>query len=581
MASYSDTIISRRRVGWLVGVVALVIVGMVARLVQLQLFDHGLYLAQATKTQSRKYQVPAARGEIYAQDGDGTTSPLVLNQTLSTLYADPRYVSNKTTVAAKLAAATGQSADDYTKLLNQNSEYVVLDKKLDPTVSAKIKKLNFAGVGLADTNYRLYPEGSLASQLLGFVNDSGVGQYGVEGYLNSELTGTPGLLKATTDVNGIPIATANNYLKPPVNGKSIVLTIDRNIQSQAETYLAQGVQSNGAVSGSVVIMDPGTGAIKAMANYPTYDPSNYSSVTNYNLFQNDVSSGAFEPGSGFKMFTMAAGLDTGKVTPDTTYTDTGSFKVDGYTVKNAEGKSYGVSSMSKVILFSLNTGAMFVLRTLGGDPNTINAVGKKLFYSYVTQHFGFGAKTGVEQAGESAGTVNPPSSSDVNYANMTFGQGIDVTMLQMAAAAGAIANGGRLYKPYLVDKTTASTGTTTTTKPTLVRSGVISAQTSAELTTMLENVVTEGTGRATNLPGYHVAGKTGTAQIPNPNGPGYLTVGNIGSFTGFAPVGDPKFVMMVRINQPKTPGFAESTTVPVFAQIAQWLLRYYAVPPSG
>lgn len=578
--TYTDTIVSRRRLGGLVAVVGLATVVLLGRLVQLQLFDHSVYLAQATRTQSRKYEVPPERGQIYALDGD-STSPLVLNQTLATLYADPRYVTNKAAVAAKLASVTGQSAATYTKLLGGGGEYVVLAKKLDQATSDKIKKLNLAGVGLSDANYRLYPEGTLASQLLGFVNDSGVGQYGIEGYLNKELAGTPGTLKATTDANGIPIATANNYSKAPVNGQSVVLTIDRNIQAQAEKYIAQGVQSNGAVSGSVVVVDPNTGAVKAMANYPTYDPSNYGSVTNYSLFQNAVVADAFEPGSGFKMFTMAAGLDTGKVTPDTTYTDTGSFTVDGYVVKNAEGKSYGVSSMSKVILFSLNTGAMFVLRMLGGDPNVINHAGKQLLYSYITAHFGFGAKTGIEQAYESAGKVNPPTSSDVNYANMTFGQGVSVTMLQMAMAAAAIANGGKLYKPYLVDKVISPDGKTTVTKPTLVRDHVISPQAATQLTTMLQSVVTSGTGRATNLPGYQVAGKTGTAQIPNPTGPGYLATKNIGSFTGYAPVADPQFVMMVRINEPTTPGFAESTTVPVFAQIAQWLLRYYAVPPTG
>ena len=578
--TYTDTIVGRRRLSGLVVVVALAVAILAGRLVQLQLLDHSIYLAQATRTQSRKYEVPPERGEIYALDGD-STSPLVLNQTLATLYADPRYVNDKAGTAAKLATITGGSAASYQKLLSAGGEYVVLTKRLDQPTSDKIKQLNLAGVGLSDANYRLYPEGTLASQLLGFVNDDGVGQYGVEGYLNKELAGTPGTLKATTDVNGIPIATANNYLRSPVNGQSVVLTIDRNIQAQAEKYIAQGVQSNGAVSGSVVVVDPNTGAIKAMANYPTYDPSNYSSVTNYSLFQNAVVSDAFEPGSGFKMFTMSAGLDTGKVTPDTTYNDTGSFTVDGYVVKNAEGKSYGVSSMSKVILFSLNTGAMFVLRMLGGDPNLINHTGKQVLYDYITAHFGFGAKTGIEQAYESAGKVNPPSSSDVNYANMAFGQGISVTMLQMTMAASAIANGGKLYKPYLVDKVIAPNGTTVTTKPTLVRDHVISATTASQLTTMLEAVVTNGTGRATNLPGYQVAGKTGTAQIPNPTGLGYLANKNIGSFTGFAPVGDPQFVMMVRINEPTTPGFAESTTVPVFAQIAQWLLRYYAVPPSG
>lgn len=298
-------------------------------------------------------------------------------------------------------------------------------------------------------------------------------------------------------------------------------------------------------------------------------------------FANSAATDAFEPGSGFKAFTMAAGLDSGKVKPDTTYNDTGSLVVDGYTVKNSENRAYGPENMNQVILRSLNTGVMFVLKMLGGDANKFTYQGKQTFYDYLTNHFGFGLKTGIEQAGESAGRVNPPKASDVNYANMTFGQGLSVTVVQMVQAYAAIANGGKLYQPYLVGQVIHPDGSVTKTKPKLVRDHVISAQTSSQLSTMLRGVVTQGTGRATNLPGYNVVGKTGTAQIPKADGTGYDPVKNIGSFTGYAPANSPRFVMMVRINAPKTPGFAESTTVPVFANIASWLLRYLAVPPAS
>jgi len=579
MAGYNETIISRRRLGVLSAGSIVVIVGIALRLVQLQVLDHHHYLALARASQSHKYDVLPQRGEIYAMD-DGQMSPLVLNQTLDTLYADPKYINNKTLVAGKLAAAAGGSSADYMKLLSKNSDYVVLATKLPDNLSSKVKALNLAGIGLQAENYRLYPEGSLASQLLGFVNASGQGQYGLEGYFNTKLAGKPGLLDATTDVNGIPIATANNYLRPPVNGDSYVLTIDRNIQAQVEKYLAAGVQAVGAPSGSAVVMDPNTGAILAMANYPTYDPSNYNAVTDYSVFANSVVSNAFEPGSGFKTFTMAAGLDSGKVTPNTTYNDTGTYVVDGYTVKNSENRAYGSENMDDVIQRSLNTGVMFVLRMMGTSADVITLPGKQLLYNYLTGHFDFGIKTGIEQAGESPGHVNPPTSSDVNYANMTFGQGLDVTMIQMVQGYAAVANGGTLYKPYLVGKVMHSNGSSTTTKPTVLKSHIISTQTASELTTMLEGVVDRGTGEATKIPGYEIAGKTGTAQVARPDGQGYDPTDNIGSFTGYGPAGDPKFVMMVRINNPKTPGFAESTTVPVFGQITSWLLRYLEVPPN-
>lgn len=579
MAGYNETIISRRRLGVLTAGSIVVIAAIALRLVQLDILDHHHYLALARASQSHKYDVQPKRGQIFAMDGD-KTSPLVLNETLDTLYADPKYIHDKSGAASKLAAAAGGSVADYQKLLSQHSDYVVLATKLPAELSKKVKALNLAGVGLQPESYRLYPEGVLASQLLGFVNSDGKGQYGLEGFYDQKLEGKPGLLDATTDINGIPIATANNYLRPPVNGDSLVLTIDRNIQAQAEKYLAAGVQAVGAASGSVVIMDPTSGAILAMANYPTYDPAQFGKVTDYSVFANSVVSNAFEPGSGFKTFTMAAGLDTGKVTPTTTYNDTGSDTVNGYVIKNSENRVYGSETMGDVIQRSLNTGVMFVLKSMGTNATAITLPGKQLFYNYLTGHFNFGLKTGIEQAGESPGRVNPPSASDVNYANMSFGQGLNVTMLQMVQAYATVANAGTLYKPYLVKKVIHSNGTTSTTQPIVVKSHIISAQTASQVTTMLEGVVDRGTGQATKIPGYEIAGKTGTAQVAKLSGQGYDPTQNIGSFTGFGPVGDPKFVMMVRINVPKTPGFAESTTVPVFGQITSWLLRYLAVPPA-
>lgn len=579
MTSYNETIVGRRRLGLLTGGSILVIAAIGLRLVQLQIVDHRHYLALARASQSHKYEVLPTRGQIYALDGS-QTSPLVLNQSLNTLYADPKFITNKDSTALALATAAGGSASNYKKLLSTDSEYVVLAKKLSKDLSDKVAALHLAGVGLKAENYRLYPEGALASQLLGFVNADGQGQYGVEGYFDTQLAGKPGLLDATTDINGIPIATANNYLKPPVNGDSYVLTIDRNIQAQVEKYLAVGVQAVGAPSGSAIVMDPTTGAIKAMANYPTYDPSNFSTVKDYSVFANSVVSNAFEPGSGFKTFTMAAGLDSGKVTPTTTYNDTGSVVINGYTVKNSENRVYGSETMGDVIQRSLNTGVIFVLRSMGADVNKITPTSKQAFYSYLTGHFNFGIKTGVEQAGESAGRVNAPSASDVNYANMSFGQGLTVTMVQMVQGYAVVANGGTLYQPYLVQQVIHPDGSTTTTKPKVLKSHVISAQTAAQTTTMLQGVVDRGTGQATKVPGYKIAGKTGTAQVARADGNGYDPTKNIGSFTGFGPVGNPKFVMMVRINEPKVQGFAESTTVPVFGQITTWLLRYLAVPPS-
>lgn len=556
-------------------------VAVLLRLGYLQIIRHDHYTAMAASEHNRKYEVPAARGQIYLQDGE-TKVPLALNQTLKLLYADPSLIQNKQAVADKLAAATGEPAAQYVKAMEGGKEYAVLKTRVDESTAAKIQKLNLKGVGLINQNYRTYPEGSLASQLLGFVNNDNVGQYGIEGHLDKELRGTPGLLNAKTDTNGIPIATSDNLSKAPINGTSLTLTIDRNIQAQAEKFLKEGVENVRADSGSIIVVDPNTGAVKAMANFPTYDPNEYVKTKDYRNFENATVTNAFEPGSGFKIITLAAGLDTGKIKPSTTFVDPGCIEMSKYKICNADGhKGEGNTDMTTVLRDSLNTGVIFVLRQLGTNPNAITPVAKEVFHSYIVDRFQFGRKTGIEQAGEARGVINPPKSNDVNYANMTFGQGESVTMLQMAAAISAIANKGTYYRPYLVEERQLADGSKKRTKPHVVKEQVISESAAKDLTAMMEVVVQRGSGYLAKTPGYNIAGKTGTAQVPNPKGAGYLEDVNIGTFVGFAPAEDPKFVVMVRINHPRVPGFAEKTTVPVFANLTRWLLQYYKVPPSS
>lgn len=577
---------SLRRLNLLYVMLGVLGVAVAARLIFLQVIQYGHYQQLATNEHQRKYEVPANRGQIYLLDGT-TQVPLALDETLGLLYADPSLVKDKAAAAAKLAHATGGSASSYLQDLNQGGEYVVLGGRIDTATAARIQALNLYGVGLKNQDYRTYPEGTLASQVLGFVNNAGDGQYGIEGYFNSLLKGTPGQLNAKTDTNGVPIATADNINKPSVPGDDIVLTLDRNIQAEAETDIQSGVQSAKAASGSILVLNPNTGAVEAMANYPTYDPNNYGQVTNYQTFENPIVDNAFEPGSGFKLITMSTGLDLGKVTPTTTYTDTGCVTITGTKICNDE-QTAGTpnndgpnTTMTEVLRDSLNTGVIFVLESLGGDPGNITLAGKQALYSYITGHFDFGKLTGIEQTGEAAGSVNPPTSNDVNYANMAFGQGVDVTMLQMADAIAAIANGGTLYKPYLVAATIHPDGTQVNTKPIVVQRHVVSQQTSAAMAAMGQVVVQHGTGYKAYTPGYEIAGKTGTAQIPNPNGSGYLAGVNIGSFIGYAPATNPKFLVMVRINEPTNGVDAEDTTVPVFAALVRWLFQYYAIPPSS
>ncbi len=572
---------SNRRFAWLFAFAVLLGSITVGRMFYLQVIQYKHFARLATNEHQRKYEVPASRGQIYLLDGE-TKVPLALNQRLGLLYADPSIIADKRQVATKLAAITGGSAESYLQAMQRGKEYALLDGRIGAATAVKISALHLRGIGMKDQDYRVYPEGSLASQTLGFVNNDGEGQYGIEGYLNRDLKGKPGHLSAKTDTNGVPIANVDNLDKPSVKGTDVVLTLDRNIQAQAEKYLKDGVTAVKAESGSVIVMDPRTGAVKAMANYPSFDPNAYTKVTDYRDFSNAIVSDNFEPGSVFKVITMAAGLDTGKIKPDSTFADKGCEKIDSYDVCNAAGHNGGPNATMTVVLRdSLNTGVMYVLKLLGGDPTKITKTSKQVFHDYITKNFGFGRATGIEQAGESAGYVTPPTSSNVNYANMTFGQGLSVTTLQMATATSAIANGGKLYRPYVVERRIKADGSTVTARPQLLNGSVMSAQAAKDLGGMMEVVVHHGSGYLAYTPGYKIAGKTGTAQIPNPTGKGYLPDKNIGTFAGFAPVEDPQFVVMVRINKPNTPGFAEVTTVPVFANLTRWLLQYYAVPPSG
>lgn len=584
--NFRDTLLQRRRLSFLIGLMSLFGIIFFVRLAFLQVIMHGHYVRQATTSQTRAYEIPATRGQIYDLDGD-RPAPLALNQTLGVVWVDPTHLKDKIKTAQALAAILNGNPAAYASKIDQANRYVELATRVPDDQQAKIKALRLPGVGVTLRDYRTYPEGALAAQVLGFVNADGTGQYGIESYLNNTLAGTPGEFAAKTDTSGVPVAAASNIAKQPVDGTSYVLTIDRNIQAEVERELAAQVRNVKAKSGSVVIMDPSTGAIKAMANFPTYDPNAYQDVTDYSVFSNSTVSSEFEPGSTMKVLTYAAGLDQGKITPDTTYDDPGFYVVDGRKVSNAAGDVAGPHrTMTYALKLSLNTGAMFVLRSLGGALDHINLAGKRTLYDYFTNRFGLGVLTGVEQAGEAQGTVNKPTASsgnDINYANMTFGQGMSVTMIQMVSAMAIIANGGKLYQPTLIAGSLNLDGTLTKQAPKLLRSGIISDKTHGLLNPMLEEVVNHGTGyrAALDNAGYALAGKTGSAQIPKPDGTGYIEGANIGSFLGYAPAAAPRFVMMVRLDQPQGAQFAETTTVPLFSSLSSWLFKYDAIAPVG
>lgn len=567
------------RVYALTAVLALPVLAIVGRLVYVQVLKSGEYRARAVAQQSRKFEVPAKRGEIFVEDG-GELSPVALNNSLKFLYVDPKLIKDPEAVAKKLAPVINQ---DEARLRDQltlkASRYIELKQQIGHEESEKISKLQITGLILRDRDYRYYPESNLLSHVLGYVNSDGKGQYGVEQYLDEKLAGKNGSLKAVTDSNGVPISTQDNISQEPEDGIGAVLTIDRYIQGVAERALKSAIDTNNAPSGSVIVMDPKTGAIRAMVNYPDYDPNAYGKVSadNYNSFINSAVSNQFEPGSGFKPLTMAIGLETGKIRPDTTFNDTGSETIGEYTIRNAENHSFGMVDMSLVIKNSINTGMVFILKQLGGGQ--ITRAGKEVLYQGI-QKFGLGKKTGVDLAGEASGKLKDPKAADIDYANMTFGQGIGTTSLQMITALSAIANGGTLVKPYVVDKTIGTDGKITPIEHKPQVQQLIKKENANAVAQMMIKVVEGGSGYLTRIPGYKIAGKTGTAQVPRADGKGYETDKNIGSFIGFAPVDNPQFIILVRVDYPKTNTFAERSAVPAFAEIAKELFKYYNIPPS-
>ena len=553
------------------------------RLFYLQVLNGDSYAVSALSEQQKKYEIPPERGRIYVREGDGEPVPLVLNQTLKTLYADPRYIEDAGATAQAVAKVIGGDVNEMRDLLRQSDRfYVVLAKKLNAAKAQAIEELKLKGIGLQDATYRTYPEEALAAQILGFVNDEGEGQYGIEQYLDDELKGQSGLLRAVTDVRGIPLtASDDTVLKDPVDGVDVVLTIDRSIQREVEQLLASGVKNARGKSGSVVVMDPGSGAILAMANYPSYDPAKFGEVEDARRFLNGVVSTPYEVGSVIKPFTMSTGLNEDKIQLGDTYFDPGFVQVEDRKIENAGLPTQGTRTMTEIIQKSVNTGAVHVLKQIGGGD--INQDARNTLYSYFTDGFGFGQPTGVEQAAEASGNVISPSDpegNNVRYANMTFGQGMSLTMLQVLAGYSALVNGGTYYQPYLVDsRVERISSETTVTGPKALRTGVISAETSQEIRKMMEKVIELGGGISAYRSNYLVGGKTGTSQKLAADGT-YSEYLEVGSFLGYGAGDTPKYVVMVKVDEPGIGGYAgTAAAAPIFADISNFLIDYYRIAP--
>lgn len=558
------------------------------RLFYLQVIRHDFYATEALKEHTSKFTLPAQRGQIYAQAGNGQLAPLAMNESSYTVYADPRYVGDESkTVEALREIAGGNTVDGFEDALkNKELQYTVLAKQISQKQADLLEKKELPGIGMKEQDKRVYPEGQLAAQVLGYVNNDGKGQYGIEQFLNNELAGKAGLLKAVTDVHGIPLSVGDNNIQEPAqNGKNLVLTLDRNVQSFVEQALKEGLEKVKAKHGSVVVMDPKTGGVLAMANLPTFDPAKYYEVTDYGAFTNSVVSSPYEAGSVIKTFTMAAGLNEGVVKPTTTFDNTGKVNVGDAEIRNVLQNVNGKRDMTEVFEYSLNTGVVFVLKQLGGG--NLNTQARNKLFGYFTDNYLWGKKTGIEQSGELAGEIiapDKPEGNDVRYANMTFGQGMDTTMIQVAGAFSAMVNGGTYYKPHLVGGYLTEDGAVSKTTPQTLKNNVLSPQVSQQLNDMMRTA-RQKSMKGVDRSGYFVAGKTGTAQVIDPKTGKYSDDNAVGSYLGFGgnSNSDPRYVIMVRVTDAKLSSsvYAGSeAAAPIFATISNWLIDYLKVHPA-
>lgn len=552
----------------------------VGRLFYLQIIKHDAYKSAALAEQFKKFSIPAERGTISLSDGDKSI-PVVLNETRYLLYADPGFIISAKEVAEKLQPVIGGSVEELEKKLSTPSRYVELAKKLDEPTKQKIDALELKGVVTKEQRARTYPQGQLAAQALGFVNADGEGQYGVEGYLDRELAGEPGQLKAITDVRGVPLAgNADNVVKEPVPGKNVTLTLDTTIQRIAEESIKNGVTGTNAQSGSIVIFDVNSGAVKGMANWPSFEPAAYESVTDQTVFKNKTVTDPLEVGSIMKTLTISAGLDQGVIGRDSTYYDAGYEEVDGFRITNAINFGTGDFTVFDIIRNSLNTGAVHVLKAMGGGE--VNEKARTVWYDYMFNRYQLGKNTGIEQSGEASGVIPDPIEGDgrnIQYANTAFGQGMTATPLQMAAAVGSIVNGGTYYKPHIVARYDDPDGTSVEVKPEIVRSGVISAAASADIVNLMERYA-QANNREAARPGFAVGGKTGTAQIADGNG-GYKEGIYNGTYAGFVGGKNPEYVIVIALIEPRIKGFAGSDGArPIFTATANAMLDSLPFQPN-
>lgn len=561
-----------RRIRWILLFFFAAVGALVARLFFVQIVNHRAFAQLADKQQRSSSRVNPERGTIFFQDKAGRRIPAALNRTYKNLAISPQRVGDPEALTRYLEEHFGFDPDAAAKkLADREDPYEALIKKLDPERIEAIAEKPPAGVIFEDERRRVYPQGTLASHLVGFVSketDEEIGRYGIERAYEEDLAGTAGFLSRVSSDESFWRAVGNRIVRPPARGSDVVLTLDLNIQKKAEEALERAVEKWQAASGLVLVLDPASGRVLALSALPTFNPNEFSKENDFSVFLNPAVESAYEPGSVIKPVTMAAGLQEGKVRPESAYDDAGQIAVKDRLIRNFDGRAYHVQTMTQVLEKSLNLGAVFVGRL----------VGREAFLGYL-RNFGFGEKLGIDLPGELSGSVSAlAKGGEVELATASFGQGIAATPLQVASAIGAIANKGTLMRPFVAERVIDASGNETKTEPAVVRE-VVSAKTAEELTTMLVSVVRNGFEGRAGVKGYFVAAKTGTAQIPLPKGRGYSD-DVVHTFVGYAPAYRPRFLILLQLVKPKGNRFASNTLTSPFHDLAEYILNYFEVPPD-
>ena len=554
----------RRRLGFLTVLLLVLSALVLGQLIHIQVLSHAELSELGELRRTRRIDLPPGRGRVWDQNGH----LLVGNLVYYDISAEPALIRKPGDVANALAPLLDMDTDELSRTLSSDISWVPLKSAVPQEVRDRIVQEKLAHVVVEPVWRRTYPERALVAHVLGFVNAENRGYYGVEGYFDAELRGHAGSRVYQQDgwSQVIPLELAAEIPSQP--GVDLVLTLDRTIQALVEAELMRALQETGAKKGTIIVMDPRSGAILALAAAPAYDPNRYWAVTDARLFANPVISGQYEPGSVFKVLTVAAALESGLVSPDTVFYDEGYVEVGGQLIRNATGKVYGPVTLTEVLVYSLNVEVAKISTMLGPER----------FYPGI-RAFGIGRRTGVDLEGEIIGELRVPGDwqwHESDLATNAFGQGLAVTPLQMITAVAAIANDGLLMQPHVVAEKVGADGSVVRAQPASTGRAV-SSETAHLVVEMMTQTVEHGIKRA-QVPGYRIAGKTGTAQIPTPFG--YDEEKTIASFVGFAPVDDPQVIVLVRLDEPTSSEWGSQTAAPAFARLAERLFVLLKIPPD-